>query len=167
MQRFTFFDDFRLKFSYGQNGHSPRYPYLFFNNYGTFNWTYLGNTAVYPADMELQNLKWESFTTKDIGVTLEMFRSRLMIDFDVYQNSTHDMFGENVTIPSSSGFGYTNIRNIGSMDIQGWDFNFRSYPVRKGDFSISFDFNISRNYNILRSLEGRVITCLSAYFLLL
>ncbi|HYX08567.1 MAG TPA: SusC/RagA family TonB-linked outer membrane protein [Bacteroidales bacterium] len=151
MQRFTFLDDFRLKFSYGQNGHSPRYPYLFFNNYSTFNWTYLGNKAIYPADMELQNLKWESFTTKDFGLTLEMFKSRLMIDLDFYQNSTHDMFGNNVPIASSSG--YSNVTmNVGSMDVQGWDFSFRSYPVRTGDLTVSFDFNIARNYNILRSV---------------
>ncbi len=151
MSSFTFLDDLRFKFSYGENGHSPRSSYLFFNNYGTFNWTYLANTAVYPVDMELQNLKWESFSTKNIGITIEMFKSRLMIDYDYYQNSTKDMFGNNVAISSVSG--YDNITmNIGSMDIQGWDFSFRSYPVRKDKLSVSFDFNISRNYNILREV---------------
>jgi TonB-linked SusC/RagA family outer membrane protein len=83
MSKFTFIDDLRLKFSYGQNGHPPRSPYMFFNNYGTFNWTYLGYIAVYPIDMELENLKWESFITNNIGVTLEMFKGRLMIDYDI------------------------------------------------------------------------------------
>lgn len=151
MQKFTFLDDLRFKFSYGQNGHSPKYNYLFFNNYGTFSWTYLGNTAVYPVDMELQNLKWESFSTKNIGVTLEMFKSRIMLDFDYYQNSTKDMFGNDVAISSVSG--YDNITmNIGSMDIQGWDFSVRTIPFKNDKLSISFDFNISRNYNILRSV---------------
>lgn len=154
MRQFTFLDDLRFKFSYGQNGHSPKYNYLFFNNYGTFNWTYLGNTAVYPVDMELQNLKWESFSTKNIGVTLEMFKSRLMLDFDYYQNSTKDMFGNNVAISSVSGYDNTTM-NIGSMDIQGWDFSFRSYPIKKENFSVSFDFNISRNYNILREVADK------------
>jgi TonB-linked SusC/RagA family outer membrane protein len=151
MSGMKFLDDLRLKASYGQNGYPPRYPYAFFNNYNTFNWTYLGNTAVYPVDMQLENLKWESFITKNIGITLEMFSSRLMLDFDIYQNRTNDMFGYNVALPTSSG--YDNIlMNVGSLDNQGWDFSFRSYPIRNDDLTVTFDFNVARNYNILRSV---------------
>jgi TonB-linked SusC/RagA family outer membrane protein len=151
MSGLKFVDDLRIKASYGQNGYPPRTPYAFFNNYSTFDWTYLGSTAVYPVDMELENLKWESFTTKNLGVTLEMFNTRLMLDFDIYQNSTVDMFGYNVALPTSSG--YDNIlMNVGSLDNQGWDFSLRSYPVRRDDLSVSFDFNIARNYNILREV---------------
>ncbi len=151
MRSLNFLDELRLKASYGQNGYPPRYAYAFFNNYNTFNWSYLGNTAVYPVDMQLENLKWESFTTKNLGITMEMFNARLMFDFDIYQNSTKDMFGYNVALPSSSG--YDNIlMNVGSLDNQGWDFSFRSYPVKNEKLSISFDFNIARNYNILREV---------------
>jgi TonB-linked SusC/RagA family outer membrane protein len=151
MSSLDFLDELRLKASYGQNGYPPRYPYAFFNNYNTFNWTYLGSTAVYPVDMQLENLKWESFITKNLGVTLEMFNNRLMLDFDIYQNSTRDMFGYNVALPTSSG--YDNIlMNVGSLDNQGWDFSFRSYPVRNQELTISFDFNLARNYNILREV---------------
>jgi hypothetical protein len=80
-----------------------------------------------------------------------MFNTRLMLDFDIYQNSTVDMFGYNVALPTSSG--YDNIlMNVGSLDNQGWDFSLRSYPVRRDDLSVSFDFNIARNYNILREV---------------
>lgn len=151
MRSFEFLDDLRLKASYGQNGYPPRYPYAFFNNYSTFNWTYLGSTAVYPVDMQLENLKWESFITKNLGITLEMFKTRLLIDFDVYQNSTLDMFGYNVSLPTSSG--YDNIlMNVGSLDNQGWDFSLRSYPIRNDKLTVSFDFNIAKNYNILREV---------------
>jgi TonB-linked SusC/RagA family outer membrane protein len=151
MSKFTFIDDLRLKFSYGQNGHPPRSPYMFFNNYGTFNWTYLGNTAVYPIDMELENLKWEAFITNNLGFTLEMFKGRLMVDYDVYRNRTKDMFGYNVAIPTSSGYDGI-LMNVGSMDNQGWDLSFRSYPVKSDNLSITFDFNIAKNYNILREV---------------
>jgi TonB-linked SusC/RagA family outer membrane protein len=147
----SFVDDLRIKASYGQNGYPPKYPYAFFNNYNTFNWTYLGSTAVYPVDMQLEDLKWESFITKNLGFTLEMFRRRLMLDFDIYQNSTRDMFGYNVSLPTSSGYDAI-LMNVGSLDNQGWDFAFRSYPVKKDDLSISFDFNLAKNYNILRKV---------------
>jgi TonB-linked SusC/RagA family outer membrane protein len=151
MSKFTYIDDLRLKLSYGQNGHPPRSPYMFFNNYGTFNWTYLGNIAVYPIDMELENLKWEAFITNNLGFTLEMFKGRLMLDYDIYRNRTKDMFGYNVDIPTSSGYDGM-LMNVGSMDNQGWDFSFRSYPVRSDNLTVSFDFNIAKNYNILRKV---------------
>jgi len=150
MQSLKFLDDLRLKASYGQNGYPPTERYAHFNNYKTFNWTYLGNSAVYPEDMQLENLKWETFTTKNLGITIEMFKNRLMLDFDIYQNSTQDIL-DYVDLPSTSGLENT-LMNIGYLDNQGWDFSFRSYPVRNDQLTVSFDFNIARNYNILRKL---------------
>ncbi len=151
MSKYTFFDDLRIRASYGENGYAPRTAYAFFNNYSTFNWTYLGNTAVYPVDMELENLKWESFITRNLGLTVEMFKGRIMLDYDIYKNRTKDMFGYNVAIPSSSGYEGI-LMNVGTLDNQGWDFSFRSYPVRTQDLTVSVDFNIARNYNILREV---------------
>jgi TonB-linked SusC/RagA family outer membrane protein len=151
MSSLEWLDDLRLKASYGENGYPPRYPYVFFNNYGTFSWSYLGSTAVYPIDMQLKELKWETFITKNVGITLEMFKSRFMMDFDLYQNATRDMFGYNVAIPSSSGYDGI-LMNVGSLDNQGWDFSVRSYPVRRADLTVSFDFNIAKNYNVLREV---------------
>jgi hypothetical protein len=80
-----------------------------------------------------------------------MFKNRIMLDLDIYQNSTKDMFGYNVALPTSSG--YDNIlMNVGSLDNQGWDLSFRSYPIKTDALTVSFDFNIARNYNILRKV---------------
>jgi hypothetical protein len=107
--------------------------------------------------MELVNLKWESFITKNVGISLEIFNGRLMLDYDIYQNSTKDMLEEDVTLPSSSGYNTTTM-NIGSLDNQGWDFSFRSFPIRHDVFSISFDFNIARNFNVLREVAKNYAT---------
>ena len=58
---------------------------------------------------------------------------------------------DEVQIPSTSG-NEERLMNLGSLDNQGWDFSFRSYPVRSDKLTISLDFNIARNYNILREL---------------
>lgn len=150
MGSFNFFDDLRLRGSYGENGHEPRYAYTFFNNYNTFDWDYLGYSAVYPVDMQLENLKWESYITYNAGFTAEMFDSRLIIELDLYKNRTFNMFGTS-TISSVSGFEGVPT-NIGTLDVQGWDFNFRSTPVRTKDWTVTFDFNLARNYNILREI---------------
>jgi len=150
MSGLNFLNDLRLKASYGQNGYPPRNRYAFYNTYSTFNWPYLGQTGVYPENMQLENLKWETFTTRNLGITIEMLNNRLMLDFDIYQNSTVDML-DNVPIPSTSG-NEKRLMNLGSLDNKGWDFSLRSYPVRSDELTVSLDFNIARNYNILREL---------------
>lgn len=151
MKKFTWLTDLRLRASYGENGHAPRNAYTFFNIYDVMAWTYLGNPAVYPRSMELENLKWEAFITRDIGITIDILNSRVKVDFDYYKNRTRDMFGEKIAISSTSGYETTTM-NIGTLDNEGWDFSFRSFPIRANDFSVSFDFNIAKNYNILRKV---------------
>jgi TonB-linked SusC/RagA family outer membrane protein len=151
MQRFTFLDDLRLKGSWGMNGNPPRYSYMFFNNYGTVNWPYLDNTAVYPIDMKLENMKWETIVTSNIGFSIEMFKSRIIIDYDLYRNRTRDMLS-NFNIGSSTGYDRV-YKNIGILDNNGWDFNVRTFPIRNQNWTVSFNFNIARNYNILQKID--------------
>ncbi|MFB6319723.1 SusC/RagA family TonB-linked outer membrane protein [Saccharicrinis sp. FJH54] len=158
MQRFTFLDDLRIRYSYGENGHAPRNTGMFFNNYNTVAWGYLGDPAVYTTDMKLVNLKWEQLKTTNVGATVEMYKNRLHVDFDYYKNRTEDMFAYNVAIQSSSGFTTTSVLNAGTMDNYGWDFNFRSWPVRNKKWRISFDMNVAKNYNILREVNDKFPT---------
>lgn len=155
MENLIFLDDLRIRFSYGENGHPPRSEGLYFNNYNTVDWGYLGDPAVYTTDMKLVNLKWEQIKTTNIGATAEMFKNRIHVDFDYYKNRTEDMFAYNVAIQSTSGFGSTSVLNAGTMDNYGWDFNFRSWPVRNKTWRISFDMNVAKNYNILREVNDK------------
>lgn len=150
MSNLKFINDLRLKGSYGQNGHEPRYAYSFFNNYNTFSWDYIGYNAVYPVDMQLENLQWESFVTYNTGISAELFNSRIVAEFDLYKNRTYNMFGSS-SVSSVSGFEGVPT-NIGTLDSQGWDFSFRSTPIRTKDWTVTFDFNIARNYNVLREI---------------
>lgn len=145
-------DDLRLRFSYGENGNKPKYEGMYFNNYSTFAWDYLGYNSVYSADMRLVDLKWEAYTSYNYGLSFDALDSRVGIEMDYYLNRTKDMFGYDVKIPSSSGLSKVNIMNIGTMDNVGWDFSLRTLPVKKKDFSMTFDINIAKNYNILRKV---------------
>jgi TonB-linked SusC/RagA family outer membrane protein len=154
MKNLTFIDDWRLRFSYGENGNPPRKEGLFFSNYNTFSWGYLNNSAVYPTNMELRNLKWESIYTTNIGFSAELFKGRLSTDFDFYRNRTTDMFpSSDAGVPIQTTTGYaSSYFNLGTMDNNGWDFSFKSVPFKKQNWSLTFDFNIARNYNILREV---------------
>ncbi len=145
-------NDFRFRFSYGENGNPPRYEGMFFSQIGSFNWNYLGNSAIYTSNMELKSLKWESIRTFNYGITGDFFDSRLYFELDYYLNKIQDMFGYNVAVQSSSGYSTKSIVNLGAMDNVGYDFSIKTVPIRKKDFTMTLDFNIARNYNVLREL---------------
>ncbi|MGQ1947662.1 SusC/RagA family TonB-linked outer membrane protein [Geofilum sp. OHC36d9] len=149
----TKLNDLRLRFSYGQNGNSPKYEGLFFSNIGSFDWNYLGNSAIYTTDLQLKNLKWETLIETNYGITTEMFDGRLSFDFDYYQKRTKDMFAEKTVVNSTTGFSQLRYTNLGTMDNLGWDFSIRTIPIKKKDWMMTFDFNIARNYNVLRSVS--------------
>ncbi|MFA9388532.1 MAG: SusC/RagA family TonB-linked outer membrane protein [Prolixibacteraceae bacterium] len=152
MSTVNWLDDFRFRFSYGENGNPPKYEGMFYSNINSFDWNYLGNSAVYPTNMELKSLKWESIKQTNIGLTSEMFDGRIYVEFDYYKNRTEDMFGYNVPIQSTSGYTSTSVINLGTMDNYGWDMSVHTLPIKTKDFKMTFDFNLARNYNILREL---------------
>jgi hypothetical protein len=155
MKGLTFLDDWRFRFSYGENGHPPSKDGLFFSNYGTFPWGYLDNSAVYPTSMELRNLQWENIRTINLGLTTEMLKNRISVDVDFYKNRTDNMFPTStsgIAIPSTTGYSNAYI-NVGTLDNYGWEFSFQSTPIKTADFRMTFDFNVSRNYNIWRKVS--------------
>jgi hypothetical protein len=66
-EKFKNLDDLSLRASYGQSGEAPRYDYTFYNRYSTYNWSYLGQSGVYPATMELKNLRWQTIHGSNLG----------------------------------------------------------------------------------------------------
>ena len=158
MSSLKWLDDFRFRMSYGENGNPPRSEGMFYSNINSFDWNYLGNSAVYPTNMELKSLKWESIKQTNIGLTTEMFDGRITAEFDYYKNRTEDMFGYNVAIQSTSGYTTNSVINLGTMDNYGWDMSVHTLPIKKKDLKVTFDFNLARNYNILRALADNFNT---------
>jgi TonB-linked SusC/RagA family outer membrane protein len=152
MKSITAINDFSIRASYGENGNASGSSYSGYNTYTTYGWTYLNQVGVYSNGMELSNLKWETTTQKDIGFNLEMFKSRINIDVDFYQKRTNNLYFEDISIPSTSGYSKIDM-NVGSLDNQGWEVLVQTSVVRQKDFSIDFNFNISRNINIIRSIS--------------
>ncbi|MCW3807757.1 SusC/RagA family TonB-linked outer membrane protein [Plebeiibacterium marinum] len=147
-----FLDDLRIRFSYGENGNPPRYESMFYSNYRSYDFAYLGTTGVYPGNMQLQNLKWESIKSSNLGISAELFKGRISTDVDFYKTRTEDMFAYNVKTQSSSGYSTTPVMNVSTMDNYGWDFQLKTIPFKTKDWTVTLDFNIARNYNILREL---------------
>ena len=111
-----------------------------------------------PTSIQLDNLKWESISSVDLGLELNFFDYRLYIEGDVYRKLTTDLlFGgpnswEKYDIPTSSGFDYLDYFNGGSLENIGWEL-MSDYKIIQGEkFRWSINFNISQNQNTFLTL---------------
>lgn len=152
MKSVTFVDDLSLRASYGASGNAPGSNYAYFNKYSPFGWSYAGNAAVYPSNIELSKLKWETVVGKNLGLNLWLFKNRIKIDAEVYQNTTKDMFYNNLNIPATTGYSTVDM-NIGSMNNDGWELGINTIPYRTKKVVVGFDFNIARNVNSIQSIS--------------
>ena len=147
MEELDFLNDSEIRVSWGKNGNSPNgsYPYI-----GTFSPTgnYLGQSGVGPNSIQLDQLKWEIVTQKNIGIDLLMLDKRLNITADVYDKVSDDLLQKDVSIPSTTGYTKIAYFNSGKMENKGWEFRISLREVIKiNDFKIDANFNISQNTN--------------------
>lgn len=147
-----YIDDFSFRASYGKSGNVPRYDYTYFNTYQNYGFSYLDMAGVYSTNMELTDLKWETVTQSNVGITLNMFKSRLLMDVDVYRKRTTDLFYQNLQVSTYNGFSGVDM-NVGTMDNQGWEINLNGTAVKTKRLRLDLSFNIAHNENVIREIS--------------
>lgn len=145
-------DDLSFRASYGESGNAPRRDYSYISTYNTFTWSYLGQAGVYPANMELSDLRWETIVGQNVGVNLSMFKRRLSLDLEFYTNRTKNMYFPGLQISSINGFNSVDM-NVGMMDNQGFELGLNTTPYKTKKWQVDFNFNIARNQNIIREIS--------------
>ncbi|WP_390601670.1 SusC/RagA family TonB-linked outer membrane protein [Bacteroides sp. f07] len=141
-------NELSLRASYGLNGSSPKTNnnYSHISLYDSYEYSYLGETGVYPANLELSNLKWQTTTQINVGLNFAAFKNRLNIDAEVYRKRSKDQYFQNLSLPSTSGFSKTDV-NSGSMENKGFELSINTVPYRTKTWNISFNINLARNIN--------------------
>ncbi|MGG9963166.1 SusC/RagA family TonB-linked outer membrane protein [Ferruginibacter sp. SUN106] len=145
-------DDLSFRASYGESGNAPKRDYSYINTYNTFGWTYLGQAGVYPANMQLSNLKWETIVGQNAGINLSMFKRRFTVDAEFYVNRTKNMYFPGLQISSINGFSNVDM-NVGTMDNQGFELGLGVTPYKSKTWQVDFNFNIARNINMIREIS--------------
>jgi len=145
-------DDLSFRYSFGISGNAPRRDYSFYNIYSNFDWGYLGQAAVYPSNMELTNLKWETVTENNAGFNLIMFKNRVNLDVEVYRRRTNNLFFNGLQISSFTGFNSVDM-NVGVMDNQGFEIGLITTPYKSRNLTVDFNLNIAQNENIIREIS--------------
>lgn len=147
MKSANFIDDLKLRFSWGQSGNSPAANYLYYNTYAAGSrYSYMDLQGVQPNGIELTSLEWETLDQINPGISFTGLNNRLNIEADYYVKKTLNLYLTNSGIPASSGFS-TIDRNDGEMENRGWEFMMDYTIVRRKDFQIAFNMNLSSNKN--------------------
>ncbi|MDX2414392.1 MAG: SusC/RagA family TonB-linked outer membrane protein [Bacteroidales bacterium] len=152
MSNATWMNDFRLRLSWGISGNGPGNNYLYWNTYASStNYSYMGMQGVQPESPELTSLQWETLEQINPGISFYAFDNRLNIELDYYKKTTHDLYIKSLGIPSSSGFGSIAV-NEGSMQNLGYETYIDYTILKKKEFTINLNFNLSHNENTVLSM---------------
>ncbi|MBN2766486.1 MAG: SusC/RagA family TonB-linked outer membrane protein [Paludibacteraceae bacterium] len=155
MKELKFIDDLSLRASSGMSGNPVNKNYLYYNTYGTYNWTYLDEQGVYSTGLQLANLRWEKVTDFNLGANLIMFDNRINMDFNWYKKRTNDLYFPNVGISSATGFSRIN-QNVGVMDNRGWELSVFTTPVKTKDWQVDFNLTFARSENEVMELSDNI-----------
>ena len=101
------------------------------------------------------NLRWETTTTRDLGMDFGFWNERLSGSIDLYWNTTKDLLLKYRLYTGGYNYQY---RNIGETDNKGVEFNIRGVILDKRTKDLSYgltvDFNIAHNRNKVVNLGG-------------
>lgn len=112
-----------------------------------------GQSSLQPSTV-LRNdkLTWETKHSTNIGIDFTMFKKRLDVAIDWYNDVTKDLI-MSVQLPSNSGYN-TQYQNLGQTTNRGIEFTVNANILDTKDFYLSANFNISFNKNKVNALYG-------------
>ena len=116
------------------------------------------NTApgISPNNAANAELRWETQTKQNYGMNIGFLYDQIQFGVDYFVNNSEDLLVP-VELPSSAGVpgnaqtGSTVIRNVGDVNVQGWEFTL-GYNDYKGDFKWNFWGNATFANNTVNSV---------------
>ncbi|OYU54318.1 MAG: SusC/RagA family protein [Chitinophagaceae bacterium BSSC1] len=155
MENVRFISDLKFRASYGNVGNNRINDYLFlttFRNDGTYYYGINNQavTAYYSAGLVNEALQWESNESQNYGMDLGLFKDRVSLSVDVYNNNAKNLL---LNVPIASTYGYaTQLQNIGKTSNKGVEFQLNALVIKKADFTWNSNFNMAFNKNKVEAL---------------
>jgi TonB-linked SusC/RagA family outer membrane protein len=158
MKNFHNLDNLKLRVSYGTAGNDRITASLWDFLWSSKSDGYpLGGSqrSIYnPASglMTNPNLKWETTVTRNLGLDWSFYRGRVFGTVEVYKNTTKDLLVRN-SLPGYTGYSEI-MDNVGQTSNKGIEISVGGDIVRKQDFRLSANFNISFNKTNVDALSS-------------
>lgn len=150
-------DNLKLRVSFGTSGSDGIDSSLWKGTWTSGTATVDGVvTPVYnPGTMKPNpDLKWETTTSRNIGVDFSFWNGRLRGSVDGYWNSTKDILMK-VPTDASSGYSYQ-YQNVGETSNKGFEIALGADLVRKQNFNLSLNLTYSYVKNKVEKVDERV-----------
>jgi TonB-linked SusC/RagA family outer membrane protein len=146
-----FINQLKLTASYGTNGNDRigDYPSPGLFGSGVLS-DYSGGAGLRPIQIANPDLKWETSTQLDLGISLAILNNRVSLDVNYYVKNTKDLL---LAIPLPELNGFSSItRNAGEMENRGVDISLNTVNVKTKSFEWKTSFNIGFLKNEVLSL---------------
>jgi len=153
----NFLNEGKIQISWGQSGKGIDDPYATYSYYESSG-QYMKDPAIIPVQIQLANLKWQTVSSWDGGIDLNMLNNRVYIKADVYNHVTKDLLWDNYNIPGSTGYYQLGYLNGGELQNIGWEYYMQGSIVERKNLRLSLSFNISRNLNKFLSFPENFLT---------
>ena len=149
----------KLRLSYGvtgqQDGIDNYYSQTGYNTGFLSNQYTFGNTPYTTVAPLVYNplLKWEQTASFNIGLDFGFIDNRISGSIDVYQKNTKDLLN-NVRVALGENFEPVILKNIGTMQNRGIEFNLNAIPVQTDNLTWNVNFNATYNENTITKLTS-------------
>ncbi|WP_282053556.1 SusC/RagA family TonB-linked outer membrane protein [Maribacter luteus] len=160
MERFSVFDELKLRLGYGEVGNvNGLGDYLFLTNYtgSTSTAEYQFGNSFYQTfrpEPVNENLKWEVGKTFNIGLDYSLFSRRIYGSFNAYKKETTDLIASTFVDPFTN-FGNRIDANIGDMENKGLEAELNIVPIRTDNMTWTISYNIAFNDNEVTNLPDQ------------
>ncbi len=151
-ERFKFVDMFKLKASYGIVGQDKvdggRYLYQQTYNQGggySFGETHRPVNTIFEGPLGNDNVTWEKQRSFDVGIDVNMFKSRVNVQVDYFSNERYKQLITSQSLPLTLGIGVspTNIASVRNRGVDG-EVNFNG-NLGKFGYNIKGVFTYTKN----------------------
>ncbi|WP_316823847.1 TonB-dependent receptor [Pedobacter miscanthi] len=145
MKSFKNLSELKLRFSYGVAGNNRIDNYLALGTFGNLSYPLKNQPVIGVGLNALSNpaLKWEALQSTNLGLDIGLFKQRITMTAELYNNKSKDLLYRS-RIPASSGFA-TQLRNIGSTSSKGLELTLNTVNVASKNFSWNSTLNFAFN----------------------
>lgn len=149
-------DNLKFRLSIGASG-ADNIPYYAWNNLYDVEFSSNGELALAPKGVKPNvDLKWETTTSRNLGIDYGLFNNRIYGSVEAYWNTTKDLLGQ-VPINPVTGF-TTQFQNVGKTSNKGIEVSLGADLVRQDDFTLSINATYNYNKNNIEQLADGILT---------
>lgn len=154
MEDVGFLDYLKLRSSYGEIGNAEIGNFEWQGLYGFFR-SYDDQPGSSPTQVQNPALTWESQGAFNFGVDYAVLNNRLTGTVEYYEKNSSDLL---LNVPTSMTTGFTStLQNFGDMENSGIEFSIEAEVLRRQDYDLSVDFNITSQHNEITRLNEEFI----------